>query len=376
MRKFSTMTHRERFYAAVQHQQADRVVFDLSGSPQTNVDSAKVREDLGKLLCFPTPAPSPYLLDERILVALDIDTRRIGGMPTPKTRHARREGEVSYDSFGIGYKQVNGHGEICHNPLRDADIDTVASYEFPNPEEVDRKLIKKWAEQAKFLKENTEYAVIAEHPVLGVFELGCWMFGFDDYLYRLAAEPEVVHLFSERFLRYQKRVTEIYYGEIGRYIDCTTSGDDFGTQTGPFMSTAMFQELIKPYFKQRVQYTKKFTDGFFKHHTCGSVHNFIPDLIDCGVDILNPIQPGVYMMEAERLKKDYGDKMCFWGGVDTQYLLPRGSKEEIRAEVFRLLSVLGENGGYILAPAHTVQPDVPAENLLEVYLSAKDFYKQ
>ena len=302
------MTHRRRFYEVVTHGSPDRTVYDLSGSPQTNVDYEETRRDLIRLLGFSGPHQGPFNVDERVLKALDIDTRRIGGMPTPATSHQRRENGIDYDSWGIGYK---GNMGMCYNPLKDCTIDEMMAYEFPDPEKIDMSLIKSWAEQAKFLHDNTDYAVIGEHPVLGVFELGCWMHGFDDYLYRLAGEPEYVHAFSERVLKYQKRVIEIYYSAVGKYIDCTTSGDDFGTQTGPFMSVSMFDEFIKPYMKERIDYTRKFTDAFYKHHTCGSVHCFIPSLIDCGVDILNPIQPGVYMMECERLKADYGDKIAF-----------------------------------------------------------------
>lgn len=368
------MTHRERFYEAVTHGKPDRAVYDLTGSPQTNVDYEVTKQALAAELGITGPKQGNYNLDERILKALDIDTRRIGGMPTPATAHCRTENGISYDCWGIGYREVNGHMEICHNPLADCTIDEMMAFEFPDSEKIDPNLIAQWARQAKELHEKTDYAVVAEHPVLGVFELGCWMFGFDDYLYRLAGEPELVHAFSERVLKYQKRMIEIYYGALGKYIDCTTSGDDFGTQTGPFMSNAMFDEFIHPYLKERVAFTKQFTDGFYQHHTCGSVHAFIPALIDCGIDILNPIQPGVYMMECERLKADFGDKMTFWGGIDTQYLLPRGSEADVKAAVRHILSVMGDNGGYVLSPAHTIQNDVPARNVIAIYRGADEYY--
>lgn len=368
------MTHRERFYEVVTHGHPDRAVYDLSGSPQTNVDYEVTRQGMAELLGISGEKQGPYNVDERILEALDIDTRRIGGMPTPPTSHCRQENGVMYDSWGIGYVMTNGHMEICHNPLRDCTIDEMMAYEFPDPGQVDRKRIDTWAAQAKVLHEQTDYAVIAEHPVLGVFELGCWMFGFDDYLYRLAGEPELVHAFSERVLDYQKKMIDIYYGALGRYIDCTTSGDDFGTQTGPFMSNAMFDEFIRPYLKERIAYTRRYTDAFYKHHTCGSVYAFIPALIDCGVDILNPIQPGVYQMECERLKADFGDRLAFWGGIDTQHLLPEGSEQEVKEAVGHILSVMDHNGGYILSPAHTIQYDVPAQNVIAIYRGADEYY--
>ena len=369
------MTHRERFYEVVTHGHPDRAVYDLSGSPQTNIDYEVTKKELARLLNITGEKQGFYNVDERILTALDIDTRRIGGMPTPVTPHCRKENGITYDSWGIGYKEIDGRMEICENPLRDCTIDEMMDYEFPDPEKVDRKLIQTWAEQAKMLHEQTDYAVVAEHPVLGVFELGCWMFGFDDYLYRLAGEPEMVHAFSQRVLEYQKKVIDIYYSALGRYIDCTTSGDDFGTQNGPFMSNEMFKEFIYPYFKERVAYTKQYTEAFYKHHTCGSVYSFIPMMLECGIDILNPIQPGVYMMECGRLKEKFGDRLTFWGGIDTQHLLNGGTEQEVKDVVKETLSVMDINGGYILSPAHTIQYDVPAQNLIALYRGADEYYE-
>jgi len=367
------MTHRERFNAVVTHSPADRIVYDLCGSPQTFVDDLAVRERLGLLLDSTEEKRGRFNLDERILEALDIDTRLVGGMPTPATSHRRRENGVCYDSWGIGRCEVGGHWEICFNPLKDAGIDEVMAYAFPDPEKLDMHRVQLWAEDAEYLQRHTDYAIIAEHPVLGVFELGCWMFGFDDYLYRLAGEPEIVHAFSGRVLAYQKETIRKYYGALGQWIDCTTSGDDFGMQAGPFMSTGMFDKLIKPYLQERIAYTRRFTQAFYKHHTCGSVHNLIPSLIECGVDILNPIQPGTYKMEPERLNADFGGRIAFWGGIDTQHLLPEGTTRQVKDEVRRVLSIMGDSG-YILSPAHTIQSDVPAENVLAIYEGAMEAY--
>lgn len=373
------MTHRERFKNAASHKAVDRAVFDIAGNPQTKIDYACTKQDLAQLLGIdgePVYRHCNPNLDERILEKLDIDTRGVGGMPTPATSHMREEGGVRYDELGIGYRTIDGRSEICFSPLKDFSMSELEAYEFPDPRKVDLRLIEKWAQDARWLHENTDYAVIAEHPVLGVFEAGCWMFGFDDYLYRLLAEPEIVHAFSKRWLEYQKEVIKVYYGALGEYIDCTTSGDDFGTQRAQFMSTATFDEMIAPYFKERITYTKKFTHAFYQHHTCGSVFDLLPSLIDCGVDILNPIQPGVYKMEPERLKEHYGDKLAFWGGIDTQSLLPQGTEAEIKQAVKKVLSIMDNRGGYILSPAHTIQYDVPAKNIVAMFNGAKEYYEE
>ena len=369
------LSSRERFRLAASHEKADRAVFDLSGCPQTLIDYPETREALKKHLGFSGEDEGGFPLDERILKCFDIDTRMVGGMPTPATIHNRTEAGVKYNSYGIGYKPINGHYEICHNPLKDATIDEMMAYPLPEASMVDRKLVRSWGEQAKDLHERTDYAIIASHPVLGVFEIGCWLFGFDDYLYRMAAEPELVHAFSRRILDYQKEVIGIYYGELGPWIDCTSSGDDFGMQTGTFMSVDMFNEFISPYFSERITHTKKYSGAFYEHHSCGSVYSLIPSLIKCGVDILNPIQPGTFMMEPERLKNDYGSAIAFWGGIDTQELLPRCSARAVEEEVEKILAVMGSDG-YILSPAHCIQQDVPVENIAAIYRGAQKFYKQ
>lgn len=361
------MNHRERFKKCVLREKTDRVVHDLCGCGQTLIDYQETRDALAAYLSFEGEKQGDFPLDERILRYFDIDTRMVGGMPTPKTVHNHEENGVMYDSYGIGHRMINGHYEICHNPLKDCTIDEMMAYPMPDADDIEPALIYEWAAKAKYLHEKTDYAVIAAHPVLGVFEIGCWMFGFDDYLYRLAGEPEVAHAFFNRVLEYQKKVIDVYYSALGRYICCTTSGDDFGMQTGPFMSAAMFDAFIKPYMKDRIEHTKKYTDAFYQHHTCGSVYDLIPAMIDCGVDILNPIQPGTYMMEPKRLKKAYGDRISFWGGIDTQELLPKGSTEDVARAVADILSAMGESG-YILSPAHCIQWDVPPENIAAIYM--------
>ena len=369
------MTPRERFKNAASRQKVDRAPFDLCGNPQTRIDSPETRDALCELYGFSPPKRGRFSIDERILERFGIDTRLVGGMPTPKTVHNGERDGVIYDSYGIGRRMADDRYEICHYPLRGADIDEALAYPMPEADDIDLRQIKAWAEEAEYLHNNTDYAIIAEHPVLGILELGCWMFGYEDFLYRLAAEPELVNAFFGRVLSYQKKVVDIYYGALGRHIDCTTSGDDFGMQTGPMLSAGMFDGLIKPFLKERIAHTKKYTDAFYQHHTCGSVYALIPSLAESGVDIVNPIQPGTYMMEPERLKKDYGSIISFWGGVDTQDLLPNGSEEDVRNAVGALLKIMGADGGYILAPAHCIQKDVPARNVAAIYEGADDFYK-
>jgi len=368
------MTRRERFLNAVSHKTVDRAVFDLYGSPQTMIDSRRTVDEIKKIFKIDGDYNGPGFVDERILEKLNIDTRMTGGMPSPSNdalwqwKYMDYKDKFHVNIWGIGYAPVSGHWEIAKNPLKDMTLDEIKTFPFPKVSEIDKNVFENYRVHAKNLYENTEYAVIAQHPCLGVFELGCWMFSFDDFLYRLAAEPETVHWFFDKILEYQKDVIKLYYGAVGEYIHCTTSGDDFGTQRGMFMSAEMFDDLVLPYMKERIRYTKTFTNAYYQHHTCGSVFRLIPSLINCGVDIINPIQPNAFEMEPERLKAEYGNRMSFWGGIDTQDLLVNGTTKQVGEETDRILSIFGTDGGYILSPAHCIQEDVPAENVIAIYI--------
>lgn len=157
---------------------------------------------------------------------------------------------------------------------------------------------------------------------------------------------------------------EQYYSVLGPYIDLATGGDDFGMQTGPLISPRTFKELITPYFSARIARTKQLSNCYYWHHSCGSVHALIDQMIDCGVDILNPIQTSAAKMEPQKLKEQFGDRIVFWGGVDVQQFLPQATPEQVHQRVRELTQSLGDHGGYVMAPAHEMQNDIPPENII------------
>jgi uroporphyrinogen decarboxylase len=370
------MNYRERFEATINHKPVDRVPFDLAGTSLTGIDHSESINRLRTKLGYDENYEHWYhKFDERVLKHLDIDVRRVGDILAPECPSAGKVSDTEFvDCWGIKTVFNGMYWQIKESPLKGASIEDLENYPWPDPDKIDMKAIERYRQEAKRLFTETDYVVCAEHPTFGVLELGCWMCGFDDFLLKMALEPEFVTRFFDIILEYQKKVIEIYYGAVGEYIHFTTSGDDFGTQSGSFISPSMFDELIKPYYKERISYTKKFTKGYY-FHTCGSVYHLIPHLIEAGVDILNPIQPGARDMEPDKLKKAYGDKITFWGGIDTQHILPHGSVEDVRREVFRVLDAMSSNGGYVLSPAHNIQPDVPAENIVALFEAGKEYFK-
>ena len=371
-------TRRERFRETMEHRAPERLILDLGGCPLSGI-AAKPRVALMELLGIrPDPAHVPdtnsTALDERLLRALDIDTRAVGGILSPEVEGAGQISDSEHvDCWGVRRRFTGKHWEIVESPLADATIDDLDAYPWPDPERIDMAIIERFARAAKRLYEETDTVICGEHPVLGVLELGCWVCGYETFLSRMALDPDFVLRFFDRYFEFQRRVIELYYPAIGPYIHYTSSGDDFATQLASFISPGMFRRLVKPYMTERIRLTRQYTDAAFLHHSCGNVFHLIPDLIDCGVQILNPIQPCAPEMAPASLKEAYGDRIVFHGGVDTQGLLPRATPEEVAAATGEMLGVLARHGGYIFAAAHEIQEDVPAENVLATFTAAREY---
>lgn len=372
------MSRREDFKKTLRHETPDKLILDLGGNPLSSMDGKSMYR-LMDFLGYDYGKEDDELdygqirkLDERILTYLDIDTRSVGTILKPKKSQFKKLSDTDYiDEWGVRRHFTGLYWDIVESPLEGAEVEDLESYPWPDPDSLDLEELTRYRDAAKNLYENTDYIVCGEHPVYGIFELGCWMCGFEDFLARTVIDPEFVHRFFEIILGYQKKVIEAYYGMIGPYIHYTSSGDDFATQANSFLSPAAFRDMIKPYLKERIAYTKKYTRAAFLHHSCGNVFPLIPDLIDAGVEILNPIQPVSSEMDPANLKRSYGDKICFHGGLDTQAVLPFGNKETITRDVEALVETMSPDGGYIFAAAHNIQEDVPPESVVLAFQAAR-----
>jgi uroporphyrinogen decarboxylase len=374
------MSRRSDFKKILAHEQPERLIIDLGGCPQSTMDGNSMYTLLEYLGYGKTPIEQierlrygkTRRLDERILTHFDIDVRSVGEIYMPSDSLYEIISPNEYiDEWGCKRVWSGMYWEQNAWPLKGATIEDLEKFRWPNPDSIDLSLVELDAIEAKRLFEETDFVVCAEHPIYGVFELGCWMCGFDDFLLKVIIDTDFVRCFFDHIWEYQKRVIEIYYGALGKYIHYTTSGDDFATQSGLFLSVDMFDDLIKPYLKKRIAYTKQFSEAAFLHHSCGSVFDLVPSLIDAGVDILNPIQPKAAKMNPESLKSAYGDKIVFHGGLDTQEVLPYGTKESIEQAVRDTIGALNVKGGYIFASAHNIQEDVPPQNLAYMYEEAR-----
>ena len=211
-------------------------------------------------------------------------------------------------------------------------------------------------------------------------EIASYLRGFETWLMDLILYPEFSRDLLERIADIQIVLDEAGIQTAGKYLSIfKLSGEDLGTQTSTLFSYQVWEEIIYPVLSRRWRAARKALDRFGGHHVKLMLHSdgafrpFIPDIIQAGVDVLDPIQGYCPGMGLEDLKADFGDQLVFHGGVDTQYYLPRGSVPEVEAETRRCIDTLGQGGGLILGPSHFIQPDVPPENVMAMYRTAWDY---
>lgn len=292
-----------------------------------------------------------------------------------KSPHSKKFEDGSFiDEWGCYWKKVeiaNGHYlfEMVNAPLENASIEDLDKYVWPDPDDPLR--YEGLYEEIKNIRENTDLAIIAKFAG-PVFELGKYLRGYSQWLIDLMVNQEFAAKFMEKVCSIQKRINENCIKEVGKYVDVLRlSGEDFGMQDRPLIPPKVFKQVIKPYQKDLWMHAKELLlkynpEAKVMLHSCGDVYPFIEDFIDCGVDVLDPIQPRAAEMDRFRLKKEFGDRLCFHGGIDIQHVLPFGTDEELEEEVITAIKALGVGGGYIVGPAHNVQSDVSAEKLLKM----------
>ncbi|MHB8991373.1 MAG: uroporphyrinogen decarboxylase family protein, partial [Chloroflexota bacterium] len=196
--------------------------------------------------------------------------------------------------------------------------------------------------------------------------------GFQDWYMDMAADQRLLGALMDAIVETTIAMARPILREVGDMVDIVFTGDDLGTQGGPQMSPEAYRKVIKPrharFFRQVREICPHATIAL---HSCGSVYALLPDLIDVGIQLLHPIQVSARDMEPARLKAEFGDRLSFWGGIDSQRVLPNGTPEEVRAEVRRRLAEMGRGGGYMVGAVHNIQPDVPIENVVAMFDQAR-----
>lgn len=355
------MTSRERFLVAVSHLQPDRVPIgvrfaaELAHGLKTHLglaSDAELRDWVGLDLvtvrpAFRRPASDRFYADPTLEVTPD---------------------GLYLDIYRVPFRWIQtdcqAYMELAGFPPL-ADAQTVADLErhpWPTPELWDFSGIPG---QLETYRDKATWA-----RSRGMFEIACFLRGMDQFMMDLAGEPEFAEALLDRIadglLELTRRTLEVGGGKYVFY----EYNDDVASQRAMMISPEMWRQFIRPRMARFCDLIHSF-GAKVRYHSCGSVYPIIPDLIEIGVDILNPVQPLARDMAPERLKKEFGSRLCFDGGIDTQVLLPKGTPADVRAAVRRMIDVVGKDGGYICSGSHTLQADVPLNNVIAMLEEAR-----
>jgi uroporphyrinogen decarboxylase len=369
-------THKERVLTALNHEQPDRVPMDLGGRQTTLSILAyeNLKRHLG-LSDLPTRVMAhtwqTSFVDEQILEQFDIDTRHI--RPASKVNDAigkllAEPGSdgTFVDEWGVTRQVAGDYANLIGHPLQTAGIDDLET--FPWPDSSDDYDFASLREPTRKLYEKGEYALVGCLGSPGnTFEQAWYLRGLAEFMKDLIKNKDFVHALMRKVLDVRKRNVELYLKEVGEFIDVVQLADDLASQENLLISPKLYKELIKPYQLELCRHVKSLTNAKIYFHSCGSIAPLLDELIDNGVEILNPVQVSAANMDTQVLKQRYGKNLSFWGAIDTYEVLPNGSVQDVRAEVERRIGDLGAGGGYVMGPVHNICADVPPENVVAMY---------
>jgi uroporphyrinogen decarboxylase len=373
-------TSRERVIAAINHKEPDRVPIDFNPLRDfylnlKNYLGIQIDETIKPNMAMEV-IPHPEVLKS---MGVDVISVKLSG-GNGKKPPVHSNGLVE-DAWGVIYKPVVQPGggmyyETVFSPLAELTPEMVENYPWPDPDEPGR--MEATAANAKDLYENTEFALVGRFggPII---EMATYLMGFEKWMVTAASDPDLAGLILDKITDVQMGLDRVGLEAAGKYLQIfKASGEDYGAQNGPLYSIRMFRNLLLPRLRRRVEAARKTLSEINPEckimlHSCGSIRKFLPDLIEAGIQIIDPVQPLAAEMDSIELKRDFGNKLSFHGGVDIQKVLPFGTETEVIAETRKRIKAFGPGGGYILSSSHNVQADTPPANFMTMVKAAHEF---
>lgn len=405
-------TSRQRVIDALNHVQPDRVSVDFSGHRSSGINPETYRK-LRQLLGLPERPIKVYdmvqqlaVLDEDVLERFGVDTIELGRgfclrdedwrswtltdgseCLIPAYIDVRKEGDkwwlYNTDGRPVGVQKPGmNFFDQTYWPYLDGVPDDLshlsedlgsAMWSIPSPpnrQDVDDAA---FIEGAKALRASTDRAIIG---LFGgnMFEIPQFLCRIDKFLMLMASEPKTVHRLLDALVEMHLKNLEKFLGAVGPYIDIILFGDDLGMQSGPQLSPKMYREFLKPRHSLLWHRAKELANVKVMLHCCGGIRPLLDDLIEAGLDTTNPVQTSCRGMEPAGLKRDFGDRLCLWGGgCDTQTILPNATPEEVRRHVLARLEILAPGGGFVFQQVHNILANVPPENIVAMFDAVREF---
>jgi len=385
--------------AAVNHQEPDRVPIDLGGTRVTSIGIgayAHLRDTLG-IEAEPAKVMDVWQMlawvEQPVVEALGVDVLPVPrlvqdfGMRLDGWRPWQLDDGTPVQMPGNFDPLVEDDGSLClylHGDLVakkvpsslyfDSMLDSRTSYTPPPVESIPLPVLseeelewrRRWAET---LRAETDKALLGDFG----FNLGRWG-SYQEWFYTFAADPDYMLAWYDRKIENLLANMELYSQAVGDNIDIVWLMEDFGTQRGMMISPRVFNEMVAPYYRRLFHWVHENTPWRVFFHSCGGIYPIIGTLIDCGVDILNPVQTTAAAMDPARLKAEFSDQCTFWGGgIETQTVLPFSSRKEVQSQVRERVQIFGPGGGFVFAAIHNIQEDVSAENVVAMYEAARRY---
>lgn len=368
------MTSKERVMMALNHEEADRVPLDIGGINNTcmhelvekDVKARLGLEDHGYLI--KARSQGIVVPDQSIVDHFGVDTCSIY---INETQPWVDNGNGTFtDMWGIGYS-LNPDGYYYNridHPLEDAeDPEDLDSYELPDPTPY---MLEGLSER---LDANADKCCILEGLEEPMFGMPSWLRRNANFYMDLVDDSGLCEALLDKLMAYYKKLIKYIMDPLGDRIDIVKIADDLGTQNSLLLAPETYREKIKPYHAELVSYIKENWHKKVLIHSCGAIRPLINDLIEVGIDAVNPVQITAKGMVPQELKDEFGDRITFWGGgVDTQRTLNFGSPEDVRKMVAENIEIFKRGGGYVFCQVHNIEPDVPYENLMAMY---DEYYK-
>jgi uroporphyrinogen decarboxylase len=413
------MTSRERVLAAIAHREPDRVPVDLGATPSSGISAiayGRLKRHLGintgRTRVYDVvqqlAQPEDEILDRFGIDAIDLgrtfntadddwhEVRLFDGSPAsypswfrpdPGPDGSWRAHDADGTEIAVQLDGMNYFDQSCFPWLDDYPDDFsglpaamgkvlwAALVHSPWDHAGDPDFWNTLRQNTLRLREESDRAIMV---VVGcnLFEWGTFLRRIDNFLMDLVAEPEQVERLLEALMEIHLATLEKVCGAVGDIADLCRFGDDLGMDTGPFMAPGTYRSLFKRHHTRLCDYVHRHSSMHTFLHSCGSIHALLPDLIEAGFEVINPVQTACHHMEPDRLKREFGRDVTFWGGgVDTRKALNHGSPAEVRADVLNRLAIFAPGGGFVFNTVHNILPDVPPENIVAMYDAIDEFHR-
>ena len=385
------MNARERVLTALNHKEPDHVPFDMGGTVVTGIQAKayrRLRDYLGlpkKDVVIVDMLQQLAQVDDDVMDLMGVDMRNVSPRSTASFKIELKETDDGrytyfYDEYQIGWRMPKEGGmyyDMFDHPLSgEISDDDVECFQLPDP--LDPSRFAGLIAAAHHVQDVEKRALVVGNISAGIFELYTWTHGYKDAYADWAGNPSLAKKLLQKFMDLQLTYWEKMFETMqGIEIDVVQMADDLAGQNSLLISPISYRKILKPFHKEMFDYIHAKSHAKIFFHSCGAVRTIIPDLIEVGVDILNPVQVSATNMDSAELKREYGKDMSFWGGgVDTQNAFDeRHSPDEVRTDVRRRLHDLMPDGGFVFNTVHNIQGNVPPENIMAMWETVQEYGK-